>query len=245
MTLSYIQSLKRKVRTDGWDWQELGRSTWTKINERIRTGALEEAIELVDYLLPEGKRVHDLYCDWTYGMLTYVAEKYGEEEVYRIQRATADCVIGGAYQLIQSLSTAEYVALLAETMRSHRCGPGERGDLRIWEEEDRFVMSFNPCGSGGRMRRTGEIDGTPPRTAPPYNFGSTKKAYPWSWSETGVPYYCTHCCIMWEIIPIERLGYPLRINDYPDHPEQDCRWLIYKKRELIPEAYFMRVGHKK
>lgn len=242
MTLAYSSTIKRKIRTDKWNWEELGRSTWTRIKECILKGDQQGALELIDYLLPEGKRVHDSYCDHIYGMLTYIAEKFGEEEVFRIQWATADLVIGGLFNLIQKVSVPEYVALLAETMRSHRSGPGEQGDIEIREEEDRFIMSFDPCGSGGRMRRTGELDNTPPRTEAPYNLGVTKKPYSWSWGKAGVPYYCTHCCIMTELIPIERIGYPLRITEYADDANRDCIWLIYKRKELIPEKYFTRIG---
>jgi len=242
VTLTYLNKLDRKVRTDNWNWFELGCSTWTKIKECILSGDREAALELVEYLLPEGKRVHDLYCDWTYGMFTYVAEKFGEEEVYHIQRATADLVVGGLFKSTKSLTVPEFVSLLAETMRSHRSGPGERGDIEIKEEESRFIMSFDPCGSGGRMRRKGELDGTPPRTESPYRLGVTKKPYPWSWGRVGVSYYCTHCCIMTEIISIEKLGYPLIITEYPDDPYNPCRRLIYKKKNLIPEVYFARVG---
>lgn len=241
----FIKSIGRKVRTDNWNWEELGRSSWTRIKECIVSGDQKGALELVDYLLPEGKRVHDLYCDWTYGMLTYVSRKFGEEEVYSIQRANADLVVGGLLRVVASLSVPEFIALLAETMRSHRSGSGELGDFKIREENDRFVMSFDPCGSGGRMMRTGELDGTPPRTLPPYNLGFTSRPYPWSWGKAGVPYYCTHCCIMMEIIPIEVLGYPLRVHEFPDDPRQECKWLIYKDQSLIPEHYFTRIGKKR
>ena len=242
MTLTYSSIIKRKVRTDDWNWKELGRSTWTKIKECISKRDLEGALELVDYLLPEGKRIHDAYGDHISGMLTYIAEKFGEEEVYHIQWATADLVIGGLLSMIQKVSVPEYVALLAETMRSHRSGPGELGDIKIREEEDRFIMSFDPCGSGGRIRRAAELQSALPRTEAFYNMGVTKKAYPWSWGKAGVPYYCTHCCIMTEIIAIERIGYPIRITEYDDDPNNDCIWLIYKKKELIPEMYFKRIG---
>ena len=95
------------------------------------------------------------------------------------------------------------------------------------------------------MRRPGELDGSPPRTKQPYNLGVTKKAYPWSWSKVGVSYYCTHCCIMTEIIPIERLGYPLIITEYPDDPKKDCRRIIYKQKKSVPEIYYTRVGKRK
>ncbi len=106
-------------------------------------------------------------------------------------------------------------------------------------------MVFDPCGSGGRMRRTGEIDKIPPRDGPPFNLGRTKKAWPWSWSKAGVPYYCVHCCIWSEIIPTELNGYPTRVTLWNEDPEKPCRWAFYKKPDLIPEEYFTRIGMKR
>lgn len=94
------------------------------------------------------------------------------------------------------------------------------------------MMRCDPCGSGGRLRRT-------------KNIGITKKAYPWSWGKSGIPYYCTHCCLAWEIIPTELWGYPIRINLVTDRPEDPCVHLFYKKPELIPEEYFDRLGMTK
>jgi hypothetical protein len=46
--------------------------------------------------------------------------------------------------------------------------------------------------------------------------GRTSKAYPWSWSQAGVPYYCLHCAVN-EILMIEWGGWPLRVTEYnPD-----------------------------
>jgi hypothetical protein len=106
-------------------------------------------------------------------------------------------------------------------------------------------MGFNPCGSGGRMRRIGEVDKTPPRTGKVFNLGVTKKAYPWSWGKVGVPYYCIHCCVFHEILPIEWRGYPIKITEYSDDPMAPCYWYFYKDPALIPDHYFTRIGKKK
>lgn len=235
--------LRRMIRMD--PVEELGISTITKIKEAIEGDRKEETLALVDYLIPEGKRLHDLMCDWVYGLLTYIAETFGEEEVYRAQRSTAFLVKGMISSVAPNMSLHEYLAYQSESLRRHGCGLGEIGNFDIWEEEDRYVMSFDPCGSGGRMRRGSDIDRTPPRTGPPYNLGKTKKAYPWAWGRVGVPYYCTHCCIMSEILPIENRGYPLRICEYSDNPQDPCRWFFYKDPNLIPDEYFIRVGKVK
>ncbi len=75
--------------------------------------------------------------------------------------------------------------------------------------------------------------------------GTTKKAYPWSWSRSGIPYYCAHCCIQWEILPIELRGYPIRISVPGEKPEDPCVHYFYKKPELIPEEYYTSVGKTK
>ena len=51
--------------------------------------------------------------------------------------------------------------------------------MTVIEEAERFVITHDPCGSGGKLRRKGQ-------------FGVTKHAYQWSWGKAGVPYYCTH-----------------------------------------------------
>ena len=75
--------------------------------------------------------------------------------------------------------------------------------------------------------------------------GTSKKAYPWTWGKVGIPYYCAHCCLELEILPIELRGYPLAVTEISEKPEDPCIHLLYKSPELIPEKYFTRVGKKK
>ena len=103
---------------------------------------------------------------------------------------------------------------------------------------------MDPCGSGGRMRRGDPVDNTPSRLGPPYNFGVTRKAYPWSWNRKNVPYYCIHCAIN-EILPIEWGGYPLWVTGYTEDASKPCYWHFYKEPRLIPAEYFQRLGFEK
>ena len=105
-------------------------------------------------------------------------------------------------------------------------------NITITEEPDRYVVKLDPCRSGGRLRRTKSV-------------GTTKKAYPWSWSRSGVCYYCCHDCLLMEIIPIELRGYPIAVFEYSDNPQDPCVQFYYKRPELIPEEYFTRVGKTK
>jgi hypothetical protein len=227
------KALGRIIRMDD-DISELGVSTWVKLKEAIKGNRLEEALEIVDYLPVEGRRLHELLCDGWWAFMTHIADAEGEEQLYTFLRTMGE----RHYKGLQKLTPMEFVQLRAESMRAHCSGPDGMGNLKITEEKDRFVITFDPCGSGGRMRRCGRMEA-------PYNFGKTKKAYPWSWDKVGVPYYCLHCAIWSELLPIEWYGYPQRVTLFNEDPNAPCAWAIYKDPTLIPEQYFARVGKKK
>lgn len=242
--LKYSEKLGRKVIAAD-EIAEHGKSTFTKLKGLIRDGRTDEALELVDYLAHEGKGLHDLYCDWTYADLDYVAKKYGDEEARNLLHHARTVLNKVFYGRIGRMTVRETVEFFAEAMRAHRTGPGELGDFVVREEPDRYVMEFDPCGSGGRMRRVGEIDATPPRTGPPLNLGRMSQPYEWTWGVSGVPYYCVHCSLWHEVMAIEAIGYPVKITEYSDDPGVPCVWLFYKDPDLIPERYFTRVGKTK
>ena len=235
--------LRRFVRED--DWEDLGLSTPEMLEKAIDEGRYEEAKALARYFVPEGKSLHDLFCDWIWDLLTKTADKDGEEMVYQMCRATQETwMMKRTWKGLSKMSVEERVYTNAEVMRSHRCGPKQDGGIEIIEEEGRYSIKMDPCGSGGRMRRGDPVEGTPSRLGPPYNFGATKKAYPWSWTRKNVPYYCIHCAVN-EILPIEWGGYPLWVTGYSDDASKPCYWHFYEKPELIPEEYFDRLGFKK
>ncbi|MGB9498385.1 MAG: hypothetical protein ACKVE4_01250 [Dissulfuribacterales bacterium] len=239
-----VEAFGRDLRTDD-TLEELGKSSYDVLRDLIKEGKNEEALKFVDYVQHEFKWLHDLYCDWTWADLDYVSKTYGEEEVEKMLRYAREVLMKTAYKGQGEVTPIDNIRLFAEGMRAHRCGPGESGNIKIWEEEDRYVMEFDPCGSGGRQRRTGELDGLPPRNGEPFNLGCTKKAYSWSWGRENVPYYCLHCSVWHEIMMIERLGYPAKITDYNEDPNVPCRWYFYKDPKDIPEEYYTRVGMKK
>lgn len=243
LRLTHVDVLKRFVRKD--DFSDLGVPTQEKIVEAIEGGRLEEAKNLARYFIPEGKSLHDLFCDWIWDIYTKIGEEHGDEAVYRMSRATQETwMMRRTFKAFSKMPVEEQVYLTAEIMRSHRGGPKQDGALEVIEEEDRISIKMDPCGSGGRMRRGDPVDGTPSRLGPPYNFGATKKAYPWSFGKKGVPYYCLHCAIN-EILPIEWGGNPLWVTGYNEDHEAPCFWHFYKKPELVPEEYFTRLGKKR
>lgn len=94
------------------------------------------------------------------------------------------------------------------------------------------------------MRR-GDGAEDPPHTEAPYNFGVSSRAYDWTWGRKGVCYYCAHCAFVNEQLGIDTYGHPIRITEYPEERSQQCRWIIYKSVDDIPEEYYTRVGRSK
>jgi hypothetical protein len=243
LRLEYVDWLKRNLRRD--DWDDLGIPTQEQIVAAIDDGRLEEAKELARYIIPEGKGLHDLFCDWIYDIYSKIGAEYGDEAVYKMTRSTQGTwMMKRTWKAFTRMSVEDQVYLTCEIMRSHRGGPKQDGALEVIEEDDRISIKMDPCGSGGRMRRGDPVDGTPSRLGPPYNFGVTSKPYPWSFGIKGVPYYCLHCAAN-EILPIEWGGYPLWVTGYNEDHQAPCYWHFYKKPELIPEKYFTRLGFKK
>ncbi len=64
------QNLGRLIRQD--ELSQLGVSTWTKIKEAIKAGKTQEALDLVDYLKIEGRRIHEVQCDNIWALETAI-----------------------------------------------------------------------------------------------------------------------------------------------------------------------------
>lgn len=202
-----------------------------------------EAFEgALNSLVEDQIRVLDAQTDWSWGLLTVLRDAVGEERLGGILREGQSHIVD-RYKEFDMLPIHELVALTVEGMRALHTGPDRNGRVQVVEETDRWVMSFDPCGSGGRMRRGDAKRGQTPRTEAPYNFGVTNEAHDYSWSEKGVCLYCAHCAVAGELMPIEKNGYPMRVTEHPTEDAQDvCRFIIYKSPDLVPDSAYTRVG---
>jgi hypothetical protein len=209
--------------------------------------------------LQEGwRQLHDRGADFQAGMLTFVARRFGEAtieeafatvlEPYLQERYKPFDVRERAYE--ETLERNLYLSV--EAMRGHLVGPARNGDMDVDEYDDRVVISFDPCGSGGRQQRGDPIEDTPSRAEAPYEFGVTTEEHDWAWNEKGVCYYCSHCCFALEYWPAKTWGHPLRVVDSPLYPDETsgpspkkCTWTIYKSIDAIPAEAYERLGLSK
>lgn len=188
---------------------------------------------------------HDAQADWAWGLLSVLYDALGEDRMEEVFRLTQADWLAARYAIVPELTQRELFELTIEGMRGHYCGPTRGGEIDIHEDDEKWVMSFDPCGSGGRMRRGDPERGQAPRTGPPFDFVDVENAYDWTWGEPGVCLYCAHCAFVNEILPIEQHGVPMRVTEYPQQPGDPCRWTVYKDVGDIPEEAYTRVGASK
>lgn len=240
-------------------WAAMGASAGV-LGNLLRTYELgaEDARTRFDELRESWRQLHDRGADYMSGLLTFVADRFGEEAIEHCFRHVLEPYLQERYAPFdirrqpyeETISRNLYLTF--EAMRGHLCGPERTGDLELTEHDDRYVIAFDPCGSGNRSLRGDAVEGTGPRPEPPYNFGVTKGRHDWAWNEEGICYYCAHCCFALERWPAEQWGHPLRIVDSPRYPEEThgdepkrCTWTIYKSVEAIPESAYRRIGLEK
>jgi hypothetical protein len=220
--------------------------------------SIQAAIDELDGVREDWRQLHDRMADLMAGILAFVVRRFGEARLEDCYRAIMEPYLQERYMPFdvrvtpyeETLDRNLYIAL--EAMRGHLVGPGRRGDIELEERDDRWVLRFDPCGSGGRILRGDPEEGTGSRVLAPYEFGVIEEPRPWTWNETGVCHYCAHCNLALSTIPAERWGHPVRTVDPPlwrgeDDPatNRKCQWTVWKSLEAIPEREYERIGRTK
>jgi hypothetical protein len=241
-------------------WEALGAFAG-RLGNRIRSYdiTVAEADRDLTTLAESWRQLHDRGADLMAGLLAVVARRFGEAALEECFRYVMEPYIQERYtpfdvRVVPYEDTIErnlYISF--EAMRAHLCGPRREGTFDLEEHDDRWVIAFDPCGSGGRSMRGDTVEGTGSRVLEPYEFGVTQEKHDWAWNKEGICYYCAHCCLVLEKLPVERWGHPVRVVDPPvwggsadaDTTQRKCRWTVYKSLEAIPEERYRRIGHEK
>ncbi len=207
----------------------------------LDAGDVESAKAWLDRMRLEFKNPHEILVAWIQDLLSYCAQTWGEESVLETILHTHQAIWGDRYATWDQMTPWEKVALTVEGMRGgHFSGPRRRGDVLVREEADRFVIAFDPCGSGGVLRR-----GDPETGRGPYpitDHGVNKEPHLWTWQKTGVHWYCSHCAIAMEWLPGRRRGHPLRPLDHTLDHSAPCVWYVYKDETQTRDYHYPRTG---
>jgi hypothetical protein len=224
------------------DVSAVGRAEAERAAAALERGDTSEFEAAIHAQCEAAMTVHDAQADWAWGLLSSLRDGLGEERMDDVFRVTQGKWVSERYAALGEMTPQESLELTIEGMRGHFTGPGRAGRIGVREEDDRWILSFDPCGTGGRMRRSDPSRGQTPRTDAPFSFAVTEDAHDWSWGRKGVCLYCAHCAVVNEILPIESLGTPMRMTENPENPDDQCRWTIYKSADAVPDWVYERVG---
>jgi hypothetical protein len=223
----------------------------------IAAGEWVVARASVDAMREVWRQVKDRDGDHSYGLIDAIVARLGEAIIGEMWDSVIRPLFNWRYSKFDVASQPwddsldQLMMVACESMRAHLVGVDRTGDFELIEVEDRFILRFDPCGSGGRIVRGDSIEGTGSRMEAPYNWSVSQEPHTWNHGQTGICHYCTHCIRLMEEMPIDKFGYPLRVVDPPVYPDRDpdnrqsCQWQMFKDPTSTPEEYYTRVGRTK
>ncbi len=210
----------------------------------IEKNDAEQALFWLERMRLAFLNVHDVLVAWMQDQLSYIAEAFDEPAVLETILHTHQDIWGDRYAAWDKMTPWEKVALTVEGMRGgHFSGMKRRGDVIVEDQGDRFLVAFDPCGSGGVLRRGDPETGR--KVHPLTEHGVNQESHLWTWQKTDVHWYCAHCAIAMEWLPAQKRGYLLRPLDHTLDSAAPCPWYIYKEDRLIRDYHYPRTGSVK
>lgn len=207
-----------------------------RLSTSLAQGNAQEARQAYEAYFSCARSWHDVLMQYADSFPGVAAAMHGQASAEAlVEKSFSAAPFGaGLWTFGARLSPQQLAAFLLAHIREHFSGPGRKGAATLREYEDRYELIFDPCGSGGAMRRRlGAAQSRLP-AASPATFGRAGE----------VPPYCTHCAINARTA-IARFGWPIYITRFNPDPAMPCGWTIYKTPDAIPEQQFEEVGYAK
>ena len=214
-------------------------SLYQELVSTLEAHDIQKSKALFDDLFKEILLVHDLCVELIALYPAMVLKATNQQILNKIytESFTQLLTYSGLWTLSMGMTPEEIAGFLAEHLRAHFSGSGRKGVTEVVEEADRYRLIFEPCGSGGAVRRRSEKNQT--------SLDKLPNASPETWNRKGeVPGYCSHCAIN-ELQSVKHFGFPVFVTEFQKDPNKPCGWTVYKDPNLIPEEYFTRLGIKK
>ena len=99
---------------------------------------------------------------------------------------------------------------------------GNFATVRVEEDDDKFVITQDPCGSCGRQLAAGRHPG-------PFDHATVAEVHPITFDRGDVPVYRTHVAVMHFLVPEARIGVPWPVVACPRGTvAAPCRIHLYK-----------------
>ncbi|MDA7416019.1 hypothetical protein PGB34_06535 [Xenophilus arseniciresistens] len=202
----------------------------------------EDIAALLDGQRQEWKPWHDFGVVWLAHFYAVALELGGPDYLAQMLAQTYAPAFVAGFPRYAAMDDEALVGEIARTWNYH-CA-----DFRLHEEEDRFVFTLDPCGSGGRLFR-GQM------WRDMFHYGAPlsplmPRAHPINFQREQAPSYCTHCAASnrAQLVRAQDPGTPLFFvldGQAQQRPGMPCRTYVYKTRadrRRVDPALFHQVG---
>jgi hypothetical protein len=196
--------------------ESMGSCTLHVLLEAIKSGNQEKATTLASRMYAEFSAMHDLYRDWLTHTLSWIGIHFGEEALSKALEEGVKGFTDRYRNRYEGKPLKRRIEILMAGLRGHL------QPLKIEEDEEKFTISLDPCGSGGRQISSGMYEG-------PGAFLKIKGPYPWTFNRTDFPVYCAHCFYQnkFPLLPGNDISFEVVPGDPPGHTT--CKFYIYKR----------------
>ena len=191
----------------------------------VIAGDTDTALAQIDAILAEAVPIHDMGSDLAASLLTFIADRLGEEAVEDAWRwAAEDCWKPFFLGFKESGDVEGFARAFVAFLHSHRYR------FSVSEDDVRWTIEVEFGTSGERMLVEGKVRGAGGDPNGAHRFGATEKAYPWTLGFERFPYYDVHSAVWMRLQPQE-WGWPVLDVEYgrKAHGEvAETRFYIYK-----------------
>ncbi len=196
--------------TDGW-------TPWTP--ETVDPAPTPTDSPLLDALLADERTArndHDRWLDAVCALLSHVYQTHGIDGLQASMEHAGDQTLLAWMPDDISRDPAARVRTWAAMLQ------GNFATVRVEEDDDRFVITQDPCGSCGRQLAAGRHPG-------PFDHATVAEVHPITFERGDVPVYRTHVAVMHFLVPEARTGVPWPVVACPRGTvAAPCRLHLYK-----------------
>jgi hypothetical protein len=194
-----------------------------RVSELALAGNGDGALDVFDAFETACRVVQDTYRDWLSSLLSAVYRSWGPDELEALHRYCAE------HTLLPWMSIDIRNAPEKRLVRWVRMLQGHFSVLRVGEDDEKFALVQDPCGTCSRQILAGRYD-------PPFDLAVIEEEHVLTWGRGSTPVYRSHVPVWHVAMARERLGVPWPVNRCPAGlGTGPCETLLYKD-PLDPRA---------
>jgi hypothetical protein len=194
----------------------MGARTLDLLLKAIESGDREGSANLAKRMYAEFLGMHDFYRDWLTDLFSHVGRRYGDEDLSQAMQDTVRRFTRRLRERYEGKTPRRRMEVLLAGLRGHL------HPMKIVEDDEKFTLICDVCGSGGRQILDGLYDG-------PDGLLRVKEPQAMTFGRPDFPVYCVHCYFANEA-PLNEDGSPMFVCEPSVNPgHEPCRITIEKK----------------